>query len=203
MDCSLAALWTVHPWLDGVPNMKIFLHHVHKDVGLDAHSLVHLFAISMWMEVGSNPGHPFNSTRAASTSVMLMDWNLLLWDVKYTGHNFLHLCFGDSPVSPFHIRGRLAMVWTWTWPTVQGPVQWIFRPEPCGEVLVWELMEPEPRVQTLNLLAEPVMPWQSLVHAGTTTCHARITTFLALPTVTPAIHVSRCCATLRHGVRQL
>ena len=46
MECSLAALWAIRPWLDGAPDTKIVLHHVHKDVGLDAHSLVHLYATS-------------------------------------------------------------------------------------------------------------------------------------------------------------
>ena len=46
MDCLLAALWAIRPWLNESPDTKVFLHHVHKDVGLDAHSLVHLFAKS-------------------------------------------------------------------------------------------------------------------------------------------------------------
>ena len=47
----------------------------------------------------------FDSTRATSTMAMLMDWNLLLQNIKYTGHNFLHLRFGGSPVTPSYIRG--------------------------------------------------------------------------------------------------
>ena len=105
MDCSLAALWAIRPWLDEAPDTKIFLHHIHKDVGLDAHSLVHLFATSIRVEAGSAPGRSFDSARAVSTAAMLTDWNLLLRDVKYTGHNFLHLCFGGSPVTPSHIGG--------------------------------------------------------------------------------------------------
>ena len=105
MDCSLAALWAVCPWLDGASDTKVFLHHVHKDVGLDAHSLVHLFTTSTQVKVGGDPGHTFDSARVASILAMLTDWNLLLWDIKYTGYNFLRLQFGGSPVSPSHIGG--------------------------------------------------------------------------------------------------
>ena len=87
--------------------MKVFLHYVHKDVGLNAHFLVHLFATSICIEVGGAPGCFFDSARAASTTAMLMDWNLLLWDAKYTGHNFLCLWFGGGPVTPSHIGGDL------------------------------------------------------------------------------------------------
>ena len=76
--------------------MKVFLHHVHKDVGLDAHSLVHLFTTSIRVEVEGAPGCSFDSVRVVSTMAMLSDWNLLLWDVKYTGHNFLCLRLGGD-----------------------------------------------------------------------------------------------------------
>ena len=105
MECSLAALWAIQPWLDGAPDTKVVLHHIHKDVGLDAHSLVHLYATSTQVEAGSAPWRTFDSARAASTAAMLADWNLLLRDAKYTGHNFLHLRFGGSPVTPSHIGG--------------------------------------------------------------------------------------------------
>ena len=81
------------------------LHHVHKNVGLDTHSLVHLYTTSTRVEVGSAPWHTFDSARVVSTVAMLADWNLLLQDVKYTGHNFLRLQFGGSPVTSSHIGG--------------------------------------------------------------------------------------------------
>ena len=105
MECSLAALWAIRPWLDGAPDTKVFLHHILKDVGLDAHSLVHLYATSTRVEAGGAPWRTFNSARVASTSAMLTDWNLMLRDVKYIGHNFLRLRFGGSPVTPSHIGG--------------------------------------------------------------------------------------------------
>ena len=105
MECSLAALWAIRPWLDGALDTKVFLHHVLKDVGLNAHSLVHLYATSTWVEAGGASWCTFDSARAASTAAMLTDWNLMLWDVKYIGHNFLHLRFGGSPVTPSHIGG--------------------------------------------------------------------------------------------------
>ena len=55
MEYSLATLWAIRPWLDGTPDTKVVLHHVYKDVGLDAHSLVHLYAISTWVETDSAP----------------------------------------------------------------------------------------------------------------------------------------------------
>ena len=105
MDCSLAALWAICFWLDGAPDTRVFLHHVHKDVELDAHSLVHIFATFTWVEVGGAPGRFFDSARAVFTTAMLADWKFLLQDMKYTGYNFLCLCFGDSPITPSHIRG--------------------------------------------------------------------------------------------------
>ena len=105
MECSLATLWTIGPWLDGALDTKVVLHHVHKDVGLGAHSLVHLYTTSNWVEAGGAPWRTFDSTRAVSTAAMLADWSLLLWDVKYTGHNFLRLHFGGSLVIPSHIGG--------------------------------------------------------------------------------------------------
>ena len=98
MDCSLAALWAIRPWLDEAPDTKVFLHHIHKDMGLDAHSLVHLFATSIQVEAGGAPGWSFDSARAASTAAMLTDWNLLLRNVKYTGHN----CY-DRPLPSYLI----------------------------------------------------------------------------------------------------
>ena len=79
---------------------------------LNAHSLVHLYATSTQVEAGGAPWHTFDSARAASTAtIMLADWNLLLQDIKwYTGHNFLCLRFGGSPVTPSHIGGR---PWLW------------------------------------------------------------------------------------------
>ena len=64
------------------PDTKVVLHHVHKDVGLNAHSLVHLYITSTQVKAGSAPWHMFDSTRAASTAAMLVDWNLLLWDIS-------------------------------------------------------------------------------------------------------------------------
>ena len=105
MECSLAALWAIQPWLDDAPDTKVVLHHVHKDVGLNAHSLAHLYATSTRIKAGGAPWRTFDSTRVASTAAMLVDWNILLRSIKYTGHNFLHLCFGGSPVTPSHIGG--------------------------------------------------------------------------------------------------
>ena len=110
MECSLAALWAIQPWLDGAPDTKVILHHIHKDVGLDAHSLVHLYATSTWVEVGGAPWHTFDSARAASTAAMLADWGLLLQDVKNTDYDFLQLLLGGSPVIPSHIGGG---PWLW------------------------------------------------------------------------------------------
>ena len=122
MDCLLAALWAIHPWLDGAPDMKVFLHYIHKDMGLDAHSLVHLFTTSTWMEAGGAPECTFDSARAAFTLAMLMDWNLLLWNVKYTDHNFLCLCFDGSPVSSSYIgRGGVLGLGAFNAPTALLP----------------------------------------------------------------------------------
>ena len=105
MECFLAALWAIRPWLDGAPDTKVFLHHVLKDVGLNTHSLVHLYATSTRIEVGGASWCTFNSARAASTAAMLTDWSLLLRDATYIGHNFLCLHFGGFPITPSHIGG--------------------------------------------------------------------------------------------------
>jgi hypothetical protein len=104
-DCSLAALWTIRPWLEKSPDTRVFLHHVNKDVGMDAHSLVHLFATSVRVEAGGAPVRTADSARAAATSAMLGDWALMLRDPKYIGRNFLRLRAGAEAVAPSHIGG--------------------------------------------------------------------------------------------------
>lgn len=52
---SLNLLWNILPWLAGVPNSQIHLHHVGPGVELDAHSVVHLMATAIKAEVRGNP----------------------------------------------------------------------------------------------------------------------------------------------------
>ena len=74
-------------------------------MGLNAHSLVHLFATVTQVEAGGAPWQMFDSVRAVSIVSMQTDWNLLLWNVKYTGQSFLHLHFGGGAIIPSHIGG--------------------------------------------------------------------------------------------------
>ena len=111
MECSLTALWAIRSWLDGAPDTKVVLHRVHKNVGLNAHSLVHLYATFTWVEAGDAPWRMFDFMQAVSTAAMLVDWNLLLQDIKYAGQSFLHLHLGGRPVTPSHIGGG---PWLWS-----------------------------------------------------------------------------------------
>ena len=104
MESRFVTQQSVHWLCYGAPDMNVFLHHVYKDVRLNTHSLVHLYATSIRVEADGVPWHIFDSARAASTVAMLADWNILLQDVKYTGHNFLCLHFEGNPVTVRHTK---------------------------------------------------------------------------------------------------
>ena len=62
IDYSLAALWAIQLWLDATPDMRIILHHINKDIGMDVHSLVHFFMTSIRVEAEEGPVRTFHST---------------------------------------------------------------------------------------------------------------------------------------------
>ena len=94
------------PWSDAVLDTRVILHYINKDVDMDVHSLVHLFETFIRVETGGGPVRTFDSPQATSTSAMCTDWNILLQNTKYIGHNFLCLHLGGSPIASSHIGRR-------------------------------------------------------------------------------------------------
>ena len=103
---SLNFLWHVWPWIHGRVESRIILHYVDKDVGLDIHSLVHMLATSVKVEVGGVPERSMGYAQRQLTLNMMRDWGDLALSSRYIGHRYIRLCEGPgSAIQPSHLGG--------------------------------------------------------------------------------------------------